>query len=458
MEANQIISIIEGGETQEVEFKQSFHSAREVSKAICSFANTFGGILLIGISDKKEILGIQSDIDTLQQQISAANQSVLPTPLISVEIHKVKDRTILVVIVQKSSDNSYHTFHGAIYVRVGSTTKRIDGQTHLEFLRNRQILSFDESYETTFSLDEIDIEKVKEYLTIRKQEKYLESHTLQDFLLSNKLASRNAEFKIKNPVILLFAKNTVQNFPQAEVKLVQFSGKEAVTILSHKLVQESLPHAIGQAIAFVEKHLTKNIEVTGSPKRTEHYEYPLNVIREAIVNAIAHRDYFSRDSVQIYIFDDRIEITNPGSLPNALPKEMFGTISVQRNPITYRFLRDMGYVEGLGTGIPRMKNAMRQAGLSDPEFKITESFFRIILHNAKGKKKPIESLKDLSERQKKALEYVRKHKSIKAQTYTELNKVSYATAVNDINEMMTFGYLKKVGAYRGAYYVLEGEE
>ena len=458
MELNQIITIIEGGETQEVEFKLSFHSAQEISKAICALANTLGGLLLIGVNDKKEIVGITTDTDTLQQQISAANQSVLPTPLISVEIHKSKDKTIITVIVQKSPDNSYHTFHGAIYVRVGSTTKRIDGQTHLEFLRNRQILSFDETYETTLSIDDIDLEKVKDYLKTRKQEKILETHSLQDFLLSNRLASRNGELKIKNPVMLLFAKNTVHHCPQAEVKLVQFSGTEAVNILSHKLVQESLPHAIDQSIAFVEKHLSRNIEVTGAAKRTENYEYPLNVIREAIVNAIAHRDYFSRDSVQIYLFDDRIEITNPGSLPNALPKEMFGTISVQRNPITYRFLRDMGYVEGLGTGIPRMKNAMRQAGLCDPEFKITESFFRIVLYNTKGKKKPIESLKDLSERQKKALEYVKKHKTIKAQTYTKLNKVSYATAVNDINEMISFGYLKKVGAYRGAYYVLEGEE
>ncbi len=458
MELNQIIGIIEGGETQEVEFKQSFHSAQDISKTICALANTLGGILLIGINKNKKIIGVTSDTDTLQQQVSAANQSVLPTPLISVEIHRHKDKKILAIIVQKSPDNSYHTFHGAIHVRVGSTTKRIDGQTHLEFLRNRQILSFDESYETTFSIDDIGLEKVNEYLKTRKQEKYLETHSLQDFLLSNKLASRNGELKIKNPVILLFAENTVQHFPQAEVKLVQFSGKEAVAILSHKLVQESLPHAIDQAIAFVEKHLSKNIEVTGSPKRVENYEYPLNVIREAIVNAIAHRDYFSRDSVQIYLFDDRIEVTNPGSLPNALPKEMFGTISVQRNPITYRFLRDMGYVEGLGTGIPRMKNAMRLAGLCDPEFKITESFFRIILYNAKGSKKPIESLKDLSVRQKKALEYVKKHKTIKARTYADMNNVSYATAVNDINEMITFGYLKKVGAYRGVYYVLEREE
>lgn len=453
MEPNQVVSVIRGGESQEVEFKQSFHSAHEIAKAICAFANTLGGMLLIGVSDKKEIIGIREDPDSLQQQISAANQSVSPAPLVSVETHKIGGNIVVAVIVQKAQDNSYHTFQGAIYVRIGSTNRRMDGQTHLEFLRNRQILSFDESYEPEVCIEDIDLEKIKVYLKERKQENYLEDHSLQDFLLSAKLASANGKLRIKNSAVLLFAKDPVHYFPQMEIKLVQFSGIEAVTIVSHKLVQESLPGAINQAIAFFEKSLSKSIAITGFPKRTEEYEYPSSVIREAIVNAIAHRDYFSRDSVQAYIFDDRIEITNPGSIPNALPREMFGTISVQRNPITYRFLRDLGYVEGLGTGIPRMKNTMRKAGLPDPKFTLTENFFRITLYNNKGRKKPIESVGDLSNRQKKALDYVVKHKTIKAKTYAQLNKVSYATAVSDINEMISFGYLKKIGEYRGAYYV-----
>lgn len=149
MEVNQILTIIREGETQEIEFKRSFHSAQDISKTICAFANTLGGILFIGISEKNRINGIKENTDTIQQKISAANQSVFPTPLISIEIHKYKEAKFLAIIVQKSPDNAYHTFHGAIYVRVGSTTKRIEGQTHLEYLRNRQILSFDESHDLT---------------------------------------------------------------------------------------------------------------------------------------------------------------------------------------------------------------------------------------------------------------------------------------------------------------------
>jgi ATP-dependent DNA helicase RecG len=455
MDEHQIKEIISHKENQEVEFKQSFHSAQDVSKTLCAFANTLGGILFIGVDDKEQIVGISENIDKLQQNISAANQSVSPVPLISIEVYRLDGKSIVVVVVQKSPDNSYHTFQGAIYVRNGSTTRRIEGNTHLEFLRNRQILSFDETIDMSCKVEDLDIEKIKKYLKARKQDNYFDNHSIEEFLLSSKLATKNGYLKIKNPAILLFAKNPTFFHPQIELKLVQFSGVEPVNILSHKLIQEDLMDAIEQSMSFIEKNLSRKIEIKSKPQHEETFEYPLNVIREAVVNAIAHRDYFSKDAIQIYLFDDRIEITNPGSLPHNLPKELFGTISVQRNPITYRFLRDMGYVEGLGTGIPRMKNAMRQANLSDPDFKFTESFFRLILYNAKGNKKPIEGLADLNDKQKKALEYLKKHKSLKAKTYAEINKVSHATAVNEINELIQYKYIKKVGAFRGAYYVLE---
>ena len=455
MDVKQIKEIIEKGENQEVEFKESFHSSQDVSKILSSLANTLGGVLLLGVSDAGEIVGIKENIDNVQQQISASNQSISPVPLISIEIHKLEGKDIIAVIIQRSSDTVYHTFQGAIHVRVGSTTRRLEGQTHLEYLRNRQILSFDESYDTSATLDDLDREKIQSYLKRRNQENYLDTHSIKDFLLSNKLATDAGKLKIKNAALLLFAKDAMKFHPQAELKLVQFAGVEAVEIIAHKLVQDDLVSSIEQALSFIRSHINKKITIKQAGRREEEYEYPIDVVREAIVNAVAHRDYFSKDAIQIYIFEDRIEITNPGSLPHGLPKELFGTISVQRNPITYRFLRDWEYVEGLGTGIPRMKNKMRTSGLSDPEFIFTESFFRIILYHKKGKRRAIEKEHDLNDRQKKALKYLQKHKSLKAKTYAELNKISHATAVSEINELVEFNYLKKVGAFRGAYYVLK---
>ena len=135
-----------------------------MSKILCSLANTLGGVFLFGVSDKGEIIGLKGNLDEIQQQISASNQSISPVPLISIEVHKLDGEDIIAVIVQRSSDTVYHTFQGAIHVRVGSTTRRLEGTTHLEYLRNRQILSFDESYDTSATLDDLDKSKIQVYL------------------------------------------------------------------------------------------------------------------------------------------------------------------------------------------------------------------------------------------------------------------------------------------------------
>ncbi|HLC55033.1 MAG TPA: ATP-binding protein, partial [Candidatus Nanoarchaeia archaeon] len=246
--------------------------------------------------------------------------------------------------------------------------------------------------------------------------------------------------------------------PQIEIKLVRFDGIEQVKIIAHELVQSDLVEAIERSLSFVKNHLPISFEIKSTAKREEKFQYPLEVIREAIVNAVAHRDYFSKDAIQIYILSDRLEITNPGSLPQNLPKELFGTLSAQRNPISYRLLRDYGYVEGLGSGVPRMINAMREYGLTDPEFGIYEHFFRLTLRNKPNALKPIEEYVDLNERQLSAIEFLKEHKSIKTKMYMKINNVSLGTARLDINEMLKFDYIKKIGSFRGAYYILSEEK
>jgi len=456
MDIKQIKEIIDLGENQEVEFKESF-SQHKICKSLCALGNTLGGVIILGVTDKGQIKGIEN-LDETQRKLASANQCISPNPIISIETHKLWGKNIVVTIIQRATDNVYYTFEGVIWVRKGSTNEKLDGQTHLEFLRTKQILSFDENFENNAKVNDLDINKIKEYLKARDQKDYLEAHNLEHFLLSKKLASRNGSLKIKNSAVLLFANDPQEFYSQSEIKFVKFKGKEPVEILNHQLIQKDIISSIEESIKLIKENISRKIKISGSPKRKDEYEYPLEAIREAIVNAVAHRDYFSKDSIQIYIFDDRIEITNPGSLPQGLTKELFGTISVQRNPITYRFLRDLGYVEGLGTGVPRMKNYMRKAGLRDPNFIFTERFFRIILYNKKGRKEPIKSEEDLNERQRKALDYLKRNRTIKSQTYEEINEVSHATAVSDLNEMIDFGYIKKVGIFRGAYYMLNNKQ
>jgi len=422
---------------------------------MCGFANTYGGIIILGVSKNRDIIGVSGDLDEIQQKISSSAQAVSPPILPSIEVHEIDSKKIIIIITQRAIDNTFHTFQGILWAKVGSTLKRIEGNQIVDFLRHRQILCFDET-PSDAKIADIDMEKINSYLSLRKQGDYFKSHSLEDFLVSTKLATMNGSIKIKNSALLFFAKNPTFHNPQIEIKLVRFEGTEPVKIVAHQLIQTDLIEAIEKSFSFIKQNVSKSIQIKLDAKREEIYQYPIEVIREAIVNAVAHRDYFSKDAIQIYIFGDRIEITNPGSLPFALPKELFGTLSVQRNPLTYKLLRDYGYVEGLGSGVPRMINGMREHRLRDPQFGIYEQFFRVVLWNKSSELKPIDAKDDLNERQGKALEFLKNHKSLKTKMYMKINAVSFGTARQEINEMVTFGYLKKVGTFRGAYYILSG--
>ena len=457
MDKKELLELIENGETQEVELKESFSSSQKFSKLMSGFANTRGGVIIIGVDAGEKIIGIKEDVDKVQQKISASAQSVSPSLSPDIRLHNIDGKKVVSVVIQKAVDSMAHSFDGVYHVRVGSTLRRVDGDQIVDFLRGKQILCFDEDFSDAV-IDDLDVEKIREYLKIRNQEDFLKRASVTNFLLSHKFAVRNGILKIKNAAALFFAKEPEKFFPQIEIKLVQYDGTEAVTPISHQLIQSDPVSSIEKSLAFVKKNISKSIQITDRPRRHEKFEYPLEAIRESIINAVAHRDYFSRDSIQISLFNNRIEVISPGSLPKDLPRELFGTLSVRRNPIVYGLLRDYQYIEGLGSGVPRMINAMRNNGLRDPEFGIYERIFRVVFYNEKGKQKPIEDYADLNKRQKKCIEFLKKQKSIKTKKYAELNNVSSGTALADIKELLKFGYIKKSGAYRGAYYVLNSRD
>src|SRR3989344_320643 len=442
---------------KEVEFKEGCPSGHKLAEIICGLANTDGGVLILGISQKREIKGLHHDFDKLQQDIANIRQSIHSSPQVSTSIHTLNDKKIVLIEVNKANEKNAHTFNGAVYVRIGSTTHKLEGQALFDFLKNKQILCFDEQ-DSEAKIEDIDGHRIENYLIKRDQPDYLKSNNSQEFILSNMFGRLNGKLKLKNVATLFFSKEPHRWHPQNEIRIVRFSGTEPINLISQRDFRSDPIENIGQAISFIRESISKRFIIPqDSPRRIEIEEYPHSVIREAIVNAVAHRDYYSYDSIQINIFEDRIEISNPGGLPQGLTKEFFGKRSVRRNPLTYRILRDCHYVEGLGLGVPQMRNEMRKAGLRDPEFNFEGGFFVVTLRNAKSNAKPIEGLKDLNSRQLNALDYLRQNKTIKSKTYANINEVSLPIALKDLNELIKFKFVKKIGSYRGAYYLLNEE-
>jgi ATP-dependent DNA helicase RecG len=433
-------------ESQGLEHKLTVENFKDVSKTACAFGNAFGGKIIVGISADGKVAGAQGDLDNLQQRLDGAVQQVNPVPFHKIFIEEREGKKLVVVEVFPIGQGSFCTFNGIVYYRNGSTDSKLEGRTLQDYLIKRRILSFDESVSKA-KLDDADAFKVKAFLKKRSPNVDFDESKLKEYLLNLGVGQQNGEFSLKNVGILFFAKEPFRFLSQNEVKLVRFKGTAPVDIIDSRFVHLTIPENLKEAEEFIKKNTRTAFKIEKT-QRVEVPEYPAQVIREALVNALAHRDYFSRDATQINIFDDRIEFLNPGTLPTGLSREILGTLSVQRNPVTYLMMRDLGLVEGLATGIPRMREAMKNAGLPEPVFEELGSFFRATIFNAS---KP--DLSGLSDRQKRALSYLEKNASLTSKTYMRLTKISHPIAVADLNDLCDKKLLKRIGRTRGAYYI-----
>ena len=436
-------------EGQDLEFKRKVDNFREVGKTACSFANAFGGRIIIGIDDYGTGVGVpDSSIDSLQQRLEGAVQQVSPVPFHKITVEEREGKRLVVIEVSQAGQGTFCTHDGIVYHRTGSVNSKLSGRTLQDYLMDRYILSFDES-RSQAKVADIDLERLETFLRRRTPDLRFERRRAGEYLLSLNLAQGNGELWMKNAALLFFAKEPERYVPQSEVKLVRFKGREPVDIIDSRFAGGTVLDILREAEEFIKRNTRTALRIEGL-EREEVPEYPEPVTREALVNALTHRDYFSRDAVQINIFDDRIEFVSPGNLPAGLSMKLLGTVSKQRNPLTYRIMRDLGLVEGLATGIPRMRSAMRDAGLPEPVFEELGSFFRVTLRNsARG------STAGLNRRQGHALAHLEKNPTISSKTYAGLVKVSHPVAVADLNDLVARGILRKVGKTRGAYYELE---
>lgn len=431
-----------------MELKEEVTNFNEIAKAACGFANAEGGKIIIGVTSKGLVKGVPAkDTDSLQQRIDGAIQTVSPAPFHKIEVTKEDGKSLITIEIYKIGEGAFCTYGGIVYYRFGTTIRKMEGKTLQDFLVHRKILSFDET-RSEATLADLDDARIAEYIQKRTPDFVFNSKNKTDVLSNIGVIKKNGDIAVKNTAVLLFAKNPERFFPQNEIKLARFKGTTAVEIIDSKFIHKTLLENLSEANEFVRRN-TKTRFSTKGLERTETGEYPDKVVREALANAMVHRDYFSKDATQLNIFDDRLEIINPGGLPQGLSMKILGTLSIQRNPLIYRLLRDVRLVEGLATGIPRMRQGMLEHNLPEPVFEDLGSFFKVTLYNTKSSTQSLSSV-----RQQKALNYLQKNKSITSQTYAKITGVSRVTAIKDLHDLINKKVIQKVGTTRSAYYIL----
>jgi len=234
--------------------------------------------------------------------------------------------------------------------------------------------------------------------------------------------------KLTNTALLLFFKEPI--VLQSEVKCIRFSGNEAIKpYIDFQTIEGTVFDLIDKAEDFVLRNIRRSIWlVSGKVQREEKYEYPPDAIREAVVNAVAHRDYGFPSKVQVRIFDNRIEIWSPGTLPDEITIEDLRRehISVPRNPLLFKQLFWVKYVEDVGGGTLDMIKQCREWGIPEPMFEhITGAF--VVTFRLPPALEDLERL-GLNERQIKAMDNVIKKGFISNKEYTSLNNISRKTA------------------------------
>jgi len=256
--------------------------------------------------------------------------------------------------------------------------------------------------------------------------------------------------------ILLFGRNAQQFLPQAVLRCGRFKGADAVHFLDMDAVQGNVIEQVERAMAFVKRNIRMGVEIRGL-QREDVWEYPLDGLREALINAVCHRDYASTANVQIRIFDDRLEIWNPGVLPDGMTVADLWKQheSRPRNQLVANAFFLIKYVEQFGTGIQRIVDDCRTHQKPEPGFEVHGQTFRAIFRRAAVSGEPSPS-SGLNPRQTAALDHVRLNGRITRQQYVRLTGCSNATAKRDLSDLVGSGLLNRIKSGRSAWYQASG--
>ena len=431
-------SILRRGEGERLEFKRSLSESREILETICAFANAKGGLILIGVDDNGEPVGVEVGRRTLENLENRIHSHIDPHIYPRIRVKAIQDKTIVAVEVPEGTNKPYF-YKGRAYLRIGRSN-RLLGRNGIERLMEARP-TFDSLPSTEGA--EIDENLVVELVERARDRRGMKvkfegvTQTLKKLRLLRK-------GKLTNAAILLFSPDATSIFPQAAIKAAYIRGGK---IEDETLIEGPILRQVEEAMDFVKKHIRKSYIVT-ELERKEVWEYPLEAVREAIVNATIHRDYRSTSTTRLKITEKGITVENPGELPPPLkPSDLKKEHpSIPRNPRIARTFYYWGYFEEWGSGTLRMIEQCRKAGLPDPEFTQKLGFFQVAIWNRKKYEE------ELTETERKVLEIIR----IKGETTRrEIQKyidVSERTVRRALKKLESLGLIRKTGKGKNTKY------
>lgn len=441
-------------EQQNIEYKQSWRD--EYLKWVCGFANAHGGNIYIGIDDKGEVTGVD-DYKKLMDDLPNKIVNHLGI-VVDVNLHEKDGKRYVEVVVPVSAvPISYRGIH---HYRSGSTKQELKGTALNEFILRKMNISIERQIVPHATLKDIDENAVQSFVqkALRKQRISEGAAKADTLTILKNLELVNEQGELLLAALLLFGKDPQRHSIMTKYKIGRF-GKSHSDLKHQDIIEGNILDMADKVMATLDaKYLIRPISYEGL-QRIEGLEYPEAALREAILNSIIHKDY-SSTFIFLRVYDDQLNIWNPGRLPDTLSIEQLKEkhSSYPRNRLIANVFFMAGYVESWGRGIEIMVEGCREYDIPDPVIEeetggISVTFLKDIYTE--------EYLRTLgiNDRQTKAVLYIKKHGKINNTTYQELNNVSKPTATRELKGLLDKEIIVNIGT-RGSSseYVLVGSK
>ena len=450
-----IKNIISKEESDNLEFKSSLSESKKIIQTISAFANATGGNIIIGISPDKKIFDLQIGKATMENLANEIKENTDPKQFPEIKIKKIDNKKTIIIKVEESQSKPIFAFNIA-YKRVGRTNQKISSEEIRKMAKETEKIYWDEQICKEASADDIDKKKITWYLEQRENARNISKKIK---IPTNKLLQNIKALKGTKPTnagILFFGKFPQKFFPNARLRLVKFKG----TKITHPTLDTvDCEGTIWEMINMTEDFIRKNIKLLSertekSFRRETKFEYPIKALREAIINALIHRDYLETADVRVFIFDDRFEIISPGTFPSGIsPKN---PMHKPVNKTLCQLIYDIGFIEKYGSGIYMIRELSKKWGNKKPYYKLHPIETKIIFESQIKESTFIEKdiLEGLNKRQKVVIEHFKIHQKISRSQYAKLTNCSIRTAFRDLEKLLKDNILIRKGVGRNIYYEL----
>ena len=423
-------------ESSTLELKQEY--TPDINKAVVAFANTNGGTIYVGVDNSGNVVGVSDVDDTMLKIINTIRDSIKPdvTLFVDYQLDSVDGEAIIKVIVQKGTSSPYYLASKGIrpegvYIRHGVSNIPATETAILQMIKETD----GERYE--------DIRSLNQELTFVEADKEFKAQNVPFGVQQQKtLGLMNADGIYTN-LALLLSDQCIHT-----IKLAVFEGKAKAVFKDRREFTGSLLKQLNDAYEFIDRYNRNRSEIEGL-RRIDNRDYPVEAVREALINALIHRDYSFSDSTLVSIFDDRVEFTSIGGLVRGITfDDMMLGISVARNRNLANVFYRLTLIEAYGTGVPKIIRSYEGLGVS-PQIEVTDNAFKIMLPNTN---EIFEKL-ILSENESAVMALFAEKDAIVRKDVEAVLEASQTMAIRVLKGLVDKGEIRAVGQGKNTRYV-----